>query len=254
MNAQEFYDRMASDYHLISTGYAGTSERQGEVIARLARYALKREGPFTILDCSCGVGTQAFGLARLGHKVTGTDISPGAIQKALAEKARTGIDVEFSVADMRSLENAPESFDVVISFDNAIAHLTSDADLAFAISNVLSVLRPGGVFIASMRDYDILRQERPTGTMPRRIVDSYGERVYVQTWDWTEDGKSYDLRLFVVKRSGESWTSQPIETRMRAYTRGEIATELEKTGFAASEWVFSEQSHFYQPVLIARKA
>ncbi|MGZ3730728.1 MAG: class I SAM-dependent methyltransferase, partial [Bdellovibrionota bacterium] len=84
MNAQEFYDKMAADYQLTSTGFAGSIERQGEVIARLARYALKREGPFRVLDCSCGVGTQAFGLALLGHSVTGTDISPGAIQKAQA--------------------------------------------------------------------------------------------------------------------------------------------------------------------------
>lgn len=244
---------MAADYQLISTGYAGSSERQGEVIARLARYALKREGPFRILDCSCGVGTQAFGLAKFGHHVTGTDISPGAIQKAQAEKARNGLAVDFSVADMRNLESVPGPFDVVISFDNALAHLTTEADLAFALSNVLSVLEPGGVFLASLRDYDLLRQERPTGTMPRRITDSLGERVYVQTWDWTEDGKSYDLRLFVLKRSGENWAARPLETRMRAYSRGEIATELEKTGFASSEWVFTEQSAYYQPVLVARK-
>ncbi|MGZ3651811.1 MAG: class I SAM-dependent methyltransferase [Bdellovibrionota bacterium] len=253
MDAQEFYDKMAADYQLISTGWAGSSERQGEVIERLIRDALKRNGPFRILDCSCGVGTQAFGLARLGHAVTATDISPGAIKNAQAEKAKNGLPVDFAVADMRSLENVNGPFDAVLSFDNSMAHLTTEADLAFALSNVLSVLAPGGVFLASIRDYDLLRKERPTGTMPRRIVDSLGERVYAQTWDWTEDGKSYDLRLFVLKRSGESWTARPLETRMRAYTRGEIATELEKTGFASSEWIFSDQSRYYQPVLLARK-
>lgn len=253
MNAQEFYDRMAADYMLISTGFAGSVERQGEVIHRLIRYALKKEGPFRVLDCSCGVGTQSFGLARLGHDVTGTDISPGAIQRAESEKLRNGYPVKFQVADMRALENLGDPFDAVISFDNALAHLTTEADLAFALSNVLSVLKPGGVFVASMRDYDQLRKDRPTGTMPRRIEDSLGERVYVQTWDWTEDGKSYDLRLFVLKRSADNWTARPLETRLRAYSRLEIATELEKSGFSSSEWIFTEQSGYYQPVLIARK-
>ena len=253
MNAQEFYDKMAADYQPISTGWAGSSERQGEVIERLVKFALKAPGPFRILDCSCGVGTQAFGLALRGHSVIGTDISPGAIQKAEAGKAKNGLPVEFLVSDMRSLEEVKGPFDAVVSFDNSMAHLTTDADLAFALSSVLSMLRPGGVFLASLRDYDALRVERPTGTMPRRIVDSFGERVYAQTWDWTEDGRSYDLRLFVLKRSGENWTARPLETRMRAYTRGEIATELEKTGFASSEWVFTEQSGYYQPVLLAWK-
>ncbi len=253
MDAREFYDKMTSDYHLISTGWAGSIERQGEVIESLIRGTLRTPGPYRVLDCSCGVGTQAFGLAMRGHQVTGTDISPVAIQKAMAERAKLGLKVELAVADMRSLEGVTGSFDAVVSFDNALAHLTTDADLAFALSSVLSVLRPGGVFLASMRDYDRNRQDRPTGTMPRRIVDALGERVYVQTWDWTEDGRYYDLRLFVLKRSGEDWRAKPLETRLRAYTRAEIVTELEKTGFASGEWVFTEQSGYYQPVLIARK-
>jgi glycine/sarcosine N-methyltransferase len=254
MDAREFYDKMASDYHLISTGWAGSSERQGEVIENLIRSALRTPGPYRILDCSCGVGTQAFGLARLGHKVTGTDISPGAIQKAQAERAKLGLPVELAVADMRSLEGVSGPFDAVLSFDNSIAHLTTEADLAFALSSILSMLRPGGVFLGSMRDYDQARLDRPTGTMPRRIVDHLGERVYVQTWDWSEDARYYELRLFVVKRSGENWNARPLETLMRAYTRAEITTELEKTGFASSEWVFTGQSGYYQPVLVARKA
>lgn len=253
MDAREFYDKMAADYLLISTGWAGSSERQGEVIENLIRQALRTPGPYRILDCSCGVGTQAFGLAMRGHHVTGTDISPGAIQKAQAERAKLGLPVELAVADMRSLEGVNGPFDAVVSFDNSLAHLVTDADLAFALSNVLSVLRPGGVFLASLRDYDQARQDRPTGTMPRRIVDSFGERVYVQTWDWSDDGQYYDLRLFVLKRSGESWSARPLETRMRAYTRAEITTELEKTGFASGEWVFTGQSGYYQPVLVARK-
>jgi SAM-dependent methyltransferase len=254
MDSREFYDKMAGDYHLISIGWTGASERQGEVIDALLRDRLRAPGPFRVLDCSCGIGTQAFGLARLGHDVTATDISPGAIQKATSERTRLGLPVRFAVADMRSLEGVDGPFDAVISFDNSLAHLTTDADLAFALSSVLSVLRPGGVFLASLRDYDALRTERPTGTMPRRIADSLGERVYVQTWDWTDDARFYDLRLFVLKRVGESWNANPLETRMRAYTRAEITTELEKTGFAASEWAFGGQTGFYQPVLVARKA
>jgi glycine/sarcosine N-methyltransferase len=253
MDAREFYDKMAADYQLISTGWAGSSERQGEVIENLIRGALRSPGPYRILDCSCGVGTQAFGLAARGHKVTGTDISPGAIQKATAERMRNGLKVDFQVADMRNLEAIQGPFDAVVSFDNSIAHLVTDADLAFALSNVLSVLRPGGVFLASTRDYDQARRDRPTGTMPRYIKDAMGERVYVQTWDWLPDGESYDLRLFVLKKSGEDWRAKPLETRVRAYTRAEIVTEMEKTGFASAEWIFTDQSGYYQPVCVARK-
>ncbi|HEY8279292.1 MAG TPA: class I SAM-dependent methyltransferase [Bdellovibrionota bacterium] len=254
MDAKEFYDRMAVDYHLIfSGGSPMTSERQGEIIDKLLRTALGGNGPFRVLDCSCGVGTQAFGLARLGHQVTGVDISSRAIMKAKSEAARLSLPVKFFEADMRSLEGIEGPFDAVLSFDNSVAHLTTEADLAFALSSVLSMLRPKGVFLCSLRDYDALKNERPTGTIPRHIKDSMGERVYVQTWDWSEDGRSYDLRLFVLKPTGANWEAQPLLTKMRAYSRGEIVTEAEKTGFESGEWLFANQTEYYQPIFMARK-
>ncbi len=252
MNSAEFYDKLAFD--LIFADFAASCLQQGEIIDRLLRTALKSSGPFRILDCSCGIGTQAFGLAKLGHKVTGTDISPGAIRKAKIEAGKLGLDISFEVADMRSLDGVHGPFDAVLSFDNSLAHLISESDLAFALSSILTVLRPGGVFLCSLRDYDALKKERPTGTIPRRLVDSSGERIYLQTWDWAEDGRTYDLRLFLLKRAGESWAGSPLETKMRAYSRDEITKEIEMTpGFVSSEWLFPEATGYYQPVFSAWK-
>ncbi len=257
MDSAEFYDRMAAEYHLISSNWYSVCESQGQTLDKLLRSRLGSKGPFRVLDCSCGTGTQSLGLAQAGHSVMGTDISPRAIERAKQEAGKMGLKVDFQVADMRTLDGVPtSSFDAVISFDNSLAHLTTVADLAFGFSNVLAVMKPGGVFLASLRDYDRLRQERPTGSMPRRIVDQFGERVYVQTWDWSEDGKSYDLRLFMLRPSGagENWVGRPLLTKMRAYTRAEIVGEAEKTGFVSCEWLMPEESGYYQPIFVARKS
>lgn len=255
MDSAEFYDRMASDYHLISSNWYVVCENQGQAIDKLLRAQLGRPGPFRVLDCSCGTGTQSLGLAKAGHDVLGTDISAKAVERAKQEAQKMGVRAAFQVADMRNLDALPGgSFDAVVSFDNSLAHLVTDADLAFGFSNVLAMLKPGGVFLASLRDYDKLRLDRPTGNMPRRIVDQYGERVYVQTWDWSEDGRTYDLRLFVLRPTTEdNWAGQPLLTTMRAYTRAEIVEEAEKTGFTGCRWLPPEQSGYYQPVLVARK-
>ncbi len=254
MNSAEFYDKMAADYHLIGADWASVSHNQGEILDRLLRGTLQSSEPLRVLDCSCGIGTQAFGLAQRGHIVTGTDISPGAIQKAKSEAIKFGLPLTLEVADMRSLENISGPFDAVCSFDNSVAHLTTETDLAFALSSALAVLRPGGYYFCSLRDYDALRLEKPTGTIPRHIVDSFGERVYLQTWDWSNDGRTYDLRLFVLKRSGENWASRPLETKMRAYTRAEVVTEIEKTpGFDSWEWLFPDSTGYHQPILVAKK-
>lgn len=255
MDSAEFYDRMATEYHLISSNWYSVCESQGQLLHGLLQKVLGGPGPHRVLDCSCGTGTQALGLAKLGHDVLGTDISPGAVQKAAGEATRMGVAAKFQVADMRTLDGVEGgTFDAVISFDNSVAHLTTEADLAFGFSSMLHALKRGGALLLSLRDYDRLRQERPTGNMPRRIVDSFGERVYVQTWDWAEDGKSYDLRLFMLKPTGENWVGRPLLTKMRAYTRAEIVAEAEKTGFVSCQWLFPDQTGYYQPVFVARKA
>ena len=70
MSVVGFYDGLAADYHLIYRDWEEAVERQGRVLDGLIREALG-EGPREVLDCACGIGTQAIGLAMRGHRVTG---------------------------------------------------------------------------------------------------------------------------------------------------------------------------------------
>jgi len=62
-----FYDDMAAAYHLIFADWNVTIERQQAVLSRLL------PPPTTagmVLDCACGIGTQALRLARVGYTVS----------------------------------------------------------------------------------------------------------------------------------------------------------------------------------------
>jgi len=126
-----FYDDFAADYELAYGGrWDDAVDRQGAALARLIRDALPNA--HDVLDCSCGIGTQAIGLARHGFRVRGTDPSAGAIERARREAERLGVTVPFAVADFRDLSAVPGEFDVVISCDNAISHLLEPADVVRA--------------------------------------------------------------------------------------------------------------------------
>lgn len=86
----DFYDRLASRYHLIFQDWNASIERQG---GQLARIIEERWGPAcrTILDVSCGIGTQAIGLAQRGFAVTASDLSAGAISRARADAQRRAL-------------------------------------------------------------------------------------------------------------------------------------------------------------------
>ncbi|MCH7795829.1 MAG: class I SAM-dependent methyltransferase, partial [Proteobacteria bacterium] len=71
----DFYDELSEQYHLLFADWDEAVERQGEVVDRVIR-DLAGPGAKRVLDAACGIGTQAIGLARLGHQVTGTDLSP----------------------------------------------------------------------------------------------------------------------------------------------------------------------------------
>ena len=73
MSVRDFYDGLAPDYHLVYEVWNAEVERQGAALDRLIRVIHKN--PLDVLDCSCGIGTKAIGLGRLGYRVRGTDIS-----------------------------------------------------------------------------------------------------------------------------------------------------------------------------------
>src|SRR3954447_10025247 len=106
MNVEAFYDGFAPDYDLASAGrWDAAVERQGAVLEQVIHAAVP--GATSVLDCACGIGTQAIGLALRGFDVHATDISGGAVARARHEAARLGVRATFAVADMRDLTQVP---------------------------------------------------------------------------------------------------------------------------------------------------
>src|SRR3954462_7382978 len=124
----EFYDGLAADYDLVyGNQWDDAVAGQGGALDSLIKRA--RPDARDVLDCSCGIGTQAIGLALRGYRVHGTDISERSIKRARAEAARLGAEVSFGVDDFRDLGTVSREFDVVLSCDNALPHLLDDVGL-----------------------------------------------------------------------------------------------------------------------------
>ena len=114
-SVQHFYDELAPSYHLIFGDWKRTVQKQAQVLDTLIRLRKPGSLPLSVLDCSCGIGTQAIGLALRGYRVEGTDLSPQAIQRARREALEAGALARFAVADFRALDTqVPGTFDLVI--------------------------------------------------------------------------------------------------------------------------------------------
>jgi SAM-dependent methyltransferase len=246
----DFYDRMAGLYHLIFPDWDTSIERQGEQLAGIIRERWGA-GARTVLDVTCGIGTQAIGLARRGFAVTASDLSPAAIARARVEAGRRSVGVDFSVCDMRAAhDHHRRQFDMVVSADNSITHLMTDDDLLLAFRQMYVCTRPGGGCLVTVRDYD--REERGVGVVKHYGVREEGGARYVifQVWDFA--GSAYDLSMYFVADDGAAGQApaEVMRTRYNAVGTDHLLDLMRSAGFAAAERL---DGRFYQPVLIANR-
>lgn len=248
----DFYDLLSDDYHLIFADWHASIERQAAILDDLLRAHLPTP-PSTVLDCACGIGTQALGLVGRGYTVHATDISPASVARARQEAASMGRPLTTGTADMRTLAaQVSGPYDAVIAFDNALPHLLSDDDLHAACTNLYAVTKPGGAFFASIRDYDALLQDRPEATSHRVMHTPQGQRITFQVWDWDDD--LYTVTQFIVTPHGDSdWAMRHFTTRYRALQRGTLSAALQAAGFSRVNWQMPAETGFYQPVVVAHR-
>jgi SAM-dependent methyltransferase len=250
-SAASFYDGLADEYHLLFADWDASVRRQGDVLDRLIAGQLGPP-PHRVLDCSCGIGTQAIGLAGRGYRVHGTDISPAAVARAEREAARLGVSLTTGVADLRALEAVEGTFDVVLSCDNAVPHLLADGDLRRAARGMRAKLRPDGLLVVSIRDYDRLIAERPRAELPRVFDRPDGRQIAFQVWDWEEDRPVYTVHQYVVREADGAWQTHHQATAYRALRRDELAEIVREAGFVEIRWRLPEETGYYQPILTAR--
>jgi SAM-dependent methyltransferase len=251
-SVRDFYDQLATDYHLIYEDWRAAVRRQGAILDRWIR-SIMGPGSQKILDCACGIGTQAIGLALRGHQVTATDISATSVERARKEAADAGVDIAFGSADFRMLErDVTGPFDVVVACDNSLPHLTTDEELSQAARSIHGMLRPGGLLIASTRDYEEALRAGTTGTPPRMFDDERGRRVVFQTWAWQPDGRTYTVHLFILRGDDGGWDVNEYQTTYRAVLPAELSQILSEAGFGQVTWQRPADSGFYQPLVTAR--
>ena len=248
----EFYQQLAQDYHLIYADWHKAIERQGNVLDRLIQARCGMQ-PADVLDCSCGIGTQAIGLAARGYTVHASDISLAAVERMEQEAAAKGVPLTASVADMRCLDTQISGdFDIVLSCDNALPHLLDDADLTQAVRAMRTKLRPDGLLLISIRDYDHLAENPLRATTPRVFDDDQGRRIVFQVWDWAEDTTTYTVMMFILRDVEGAWQTTTYETTYRALLRAELTEILAAAGYVDIQWHMPQDTGYYQPVVTAR--
>ncbi|MDR7381363.1 class I SAM-dependent methyltransferase [Promicromonospora iranensis] len=178
-----YYDAEAADRALRPMPSWRDAARE-EFLARLTD-----ERSRTVLEVGCGPGLDGAAFTAAGFAYTGADLSPGMVEVARAAS------LDAHVASATDLPFEDHSFDAVWSM-STLMHL-DDTELDAALSEIIRVLVPGGLFAVGMwgaseltvgpaakpdEDYGPPRYfHRRTDAMVRERLGEHGE---VESW-WT---------------------------------------------------------------------
>ena len=143
-----------------------------------------------------------------------------------------------------------EQFDIVIAMDNALPHMLTGEALETAVRSITGQIKQGGIFVASIRDYDSLLDSKPPYSPPYIHKTEKGQRVSFQTWVW--NGDNYQLTQYIIDDE-ENLQIGKFVCEYRATRREELTNLLLSSGCSQVIWKFPEESGFYQPIVIARK-
>jgi SAM-dependent methyltransferase len=98
-----------------------------------------------VLDLACGHGRIANRLAERGARVTGLDATPLFLERARADAAACGVEVDYVEGDMRELP-WEERFDAVLIWFTSFGYFEDD-DNRRVLAEAYDALKPGGALL-----------------------------------------------------------------------------------------------------------
>jgi ubiquinone/menaquinone biosynthesis C-methylase UbiE len=192
-----------SDYF---DGFSNNPKKLTDLEAKSICCIFKKKNIKTVLDCACGTGVPALGLAKFGYGVSASDISPNMI-KIINKKAKTiKVKIKTKVADFCDLSAWKGNyFDAVICTGNSLPLLQNRKDIITALKSMYGVLRQNGIIVLGLHNYDIARKEGIR--MQIRKIDLEKEirfdirnfqskRVIINYFICLRNGKSIDTKFF----------------------------------------------------------
>ncbi|MBL4645326.1 MAG: class I SAM-dependent methyltransferase [Rhizobiales bacterium] len=193
--------------------------------AILARHNVK-----SVLDLTCGTGSQVFYLSARGYQITGADFSPALLEVARKKAKAESISVEFIDADMRSL-NAGK-FDAAITMFNAVGHL-SKADFEMTMRNICGNLEAGGIYVFDILNLAALNDDAIKKLAMKSSKTVLGTAIHHTQYSTLErdSGRltSHDDYIIEEKKAEPKYLSHAFT--LQIYTAKELRDMLAKTGF-----------------------
>jgi len=173
----------------------------------------------TAVDLGAGLGAHALALSERGFHVTAIDTSTELLDqlRAHADERITSVD-----GNLLRWRDYRDSTDAILCMGDTLTHLESKSAVAELFESVARGLNPGGVFMATFRDYST---GVPNGTVRFIPVKSDSERILTCILDYgpetvtvhdvlhekTDAGWTRRISTYSKLRLGPDWVRAALE-------------------------------------------
>jgi len=202
-----------------------------KVTNRTIERLLKKYKVKTVLDLTCGTGSQVFHLLKRGFKVTGSDISKGMLKIAKRKAKQEKIEIKFLHGDMRTINVG--NFDAAITIFNAIGHLTK-AGFSKTMRNIHRNLNDGGIYIFDIINLNYVLDNDNIMKMSMERIGNSGN-IKVRELQHSIIDNSGILTSYTTFYSQKAKQSPKIASKntitLQLYTADELRKILNKNGF-----------------------
>ena len=220
----------SSHYNEEAEHYDEFNEKNSETTNHLIEKILKKYRVKTVLDLTCGTGSQVFWLAKRGYEVVGSDINSKMLKIARNKAKKEKIDVKFLKGDMRTFHVG--QFDAVITIFNAVGHLTK-LDFEKAMRNIHKNLKNGGLYIFDINNLSYLIKDNQITALTIDWQKIAGD-IKIRTVQYSTIGKDGILASYTISYAQKGSKKQKIsrsKQTLQVYTSKQLREMLSRNGF-----------------------
>ena len=203
-----------------------------------------------VLDCACGIGQLAVGLALQGFDVVASDASPAMVQRTAHLAAAHSVELSAIPCAWEDLtpQRVGGFFDAVFCVGNSLTHAPGRAARRTALAAMASVLRPDGLLVLTSRNWERQRSRGSGLEIADELVERHG-RPGLVIYSWTIPD-SWDARHFLdvavalIDPSGEAAT---VTERLSfwPFTQTDLDEDLRQSGFTPESSTYAEDVDRY---------
>lgn len=206
-----------------------------------------------VLDCACGTGQLAVGLAGVGLDVVATDASAGMVRrtKQLAEEHSVPVRTLRVSWDELSDHLDASTFEMVLCVGNSLHHAEGASGRFAALASMSQLLSPGGRLVLTSRNWDLVKANGPRMDIRDRLVRRGGrDAVVVYNWQikerWDQE-HHLEIAVAQVKSDGSVVTCSE-RLSCWPFQHEELVSQLQSVGLKIEATTFDPDTEGYMVV------